>query len=103
MRFYTYCLLYIMTQLYSNLVCAVGNTTYLCLVLAVLCSPVVSEVRLALLYTAPLHATHHFNLHLGKHSPFIDHGGQRRMTHDFRNKESTLLDGSRHFPLYHLW
>ena len=29
-----------------------NNTTYLCLVLAVLCSLVVSRVRLALLYTA---------------------------------------------------
>ena len=43
-----------MTQLYSNLVYDVSNTTYLCLVLAVLCSPVVSRVRLASLHTASL-------------------------------------------------
>ena len=40
-----------MTQLYSNLVKYVNNTTYLCLVLAVLCSLVVSSVRLASLHT----------------------------------------------------
>ena len=53
MRFYIYCILYITTQLYSNLI-YVSNTTYLCFVLAVLCSPVVSRVRLALLHTASL-------------------------------------------------
>ena len=41
-----------MTQLYSNLVYYVSNTTYLCLVLVVLGSPKVSRVRLALLHTA---------------------------------------------------
>ena len=44
--------LVIMTQLYSNLVNYMNSTTYLCLVLAVLCSPVVSRVRLASLHTA---------------------------------------------------
>ena len=43
-----------MTQLYSNLVTYMKGTTYLCLVLAVLGSPKVSRVRLALLYTASL-------------------------------------------------
>ena len=43
-----------MTQLYSNLVYNVKNTTYLYLVLVVLGSPKVSRVRLALLYTSPL-------------------------------------------------
>ena len=41
-----------MTQLYSNLVTYINNTTYLCLVLAVLCSLVVFRVRLALLHMA---------------------------------------------------
>ena len=40
-----------MTQLYSNLVNYVNSTTYLCLMLAVLCSLVVSRVRLATLHT----------------------------------------------------
>ena len=40
-----------MTQLYSTLVNYVNNTTYLCLVLAVLCSLVVLRVRLASLHT----------------------------------------------------
>ena len=43
-----------MTQVYSNLVYYVSNTTYLCLVLVVLGSPKVSRVRLALLHTASL-------------------------------------------------
>ena len=43
-----------MTQLYSNLVYYLGNTTFLCLVLVVLWSPRVSRVRLALLHTASL-------------------------------------------------
>ena len=64
-----------MTQLYSNLVYNVRNTTYLCLVLVVLGSPKVSRVRLALLYTAPLsHAQ------LSKHSPFIDLERQHMVT-----------------------
>ena len=40
-----------MTQLYSNLVNYLNSTTYLCLVLAVLCSLVVPRVRLASLHT----------------------------------------------------
>ena len=43
---------YAMTQLYSNLVNLMYNTTYLCLVLAVLWSLVFSRVRLASLHTA---------------------------------------------------
>ena len=43
-----------MTQLYSNLVNLMYNTTYLCLVLAVLCSLVISKVRLASLHTTSL-------------------------------------------------
>ena len=43
-----------MTQLYSNLVYCVSNTTYLCLVLVVLGSPKVSRVRLASLHTVSL-------------------------------------------------
>ena len=42
----------ITTPLYSNLVTYMKSTTYLCLVLAVLWSPVVSRVRLASLHTA---------------------------------------------------
>ena len=62
-----------MTQLYSNLVTYENNTTYLCLVLAVLCSPVVLGVRLASLYTTSLlpHSSSHAQL--GMHSPFINH------------------------------
>ena len=40
-----------MTQLYSNLVNLMYNTTYLCLVLAVLWSLMVLRVRLASLHT----------------------------------------------------
>ena len=43
-----------MTQLYSNLVYYVSDTTYLCLVLVVLGSPKVWRVRLASLHTASL-------------------------------------------------
>ena len=46
--------IYATTQLYSNLVNYMSSTTYLCLVLAVLCSLVVSRVRLALLHMASL-------------------------------------------------
>ena len=78
--------------------------------LAVLCSPVVSRVRLALLYTASLLATINPSIHsitshvqLSKHSPFIDQGGQRRTNTWSQNKDSVLLGGSRHFWLYYLW
>ena len=40
-----------MTQLYSNLVNYMNSTTYLCLVLAVLCSLVVLRVMRASLHT----------------------------------------------------
>ena len=50
-----------MTQLYSNLVNYTNNTTYLCLVLAVLCSLVISKVRLALLNSAHL-MSHHYSI-----------------------------------------
>ena len=67
-----------MTQLYSNLVTYENNTMYLCLVLAVLCSPVVLGVRLASLYMASLlpHSSSH--VQLSKCSPFIDHSRQRK-------------------------
>ena len=48
-----------MTQLYSNLVTYMENTTYLCLVLVVLGSPKVSRVGLASLYNASLHHPQH--------------------------------------------
>ena len=57
------------------------STTYLCLVLAVLWSPVVSRVRLALLHTASPHkyGMIDFNAQLSKHHPFLliteDKGG----------------------------
>ena len=67
-----------MKQLYSNLVTYMNNTTYLCLVLAVLCFPVVSMVRLASLHTAQF-LSHHLHVQLSKHSPFLliteDKGG----------------------------
>ena len=98
---------YNMTQLYSNLVTYMNNTTYLCLVLAVLCSPVVSKVRLALLHTAPCHVmsgvSYVSHVQLSKHSPFIDHRRQRRTNTWSQNKESVLLDRSRNFLFYHLW
>ena len=50
--------IYATTQLYSNLVNYMNSTTYLCLVLAVLCSLVVSRVRLASLHTASLLSTY---------------------------------------------
>ena len=63
----------ITTQLYSNLVNYMNSTTYLCLVLVVLWSPVVSRVRLALLHTAslaPADSSSHYHAQLSKHSPF---------------------------------
>ena len=98
-----------MTQLYSNLVKDVSNTTYLCLVLAVLCSPVVSRVRHALLYTTSLHAM--INPLIQSHLMFSlasiplllimeDKGGP---TPGHKKKDSVLLGRSRHFWLYHLW
>ena len=77
-----------MTQLYSNLVKYVNNTTYLCLVLAVLCSLVVTGVRLALLHTQqlPIDQSPHIisslmsHMQLSKCPPFyINHGEQRRV------------------------
>ena len=55
---YIYIYIYTMTQLYSNLLNYMNSTTYLCFVLAVLCSVMVSGVRLASLHTASLHPTH---------------------------------------------
>ena len=64
---------YATTQLYSNLVNLMYNTTYLCLVLAVLWSLVFSRVRLP-----SLHTTSHImspiisiNVQLSKCFPFI--------------------------------
>ena len=48
MRFYFIAFFGIATQLYSNLVNYMNSTIYLCLVLAVLCSLVVSRILLAL-------------------------------------------------------
>ena len=56
-----------MTQLYSNLVTYENNTTYLWLVLAVLCSPVVLRVSLVSLHTIfplPHSSSHHSILYL---------------------------------------
>ena len=74
-----------MTQLYSNLVTYMNNTTYLCLVLAAICCPVVLRVRLASLYTA--HHHHHPHVQLSKCSPFLlitDNKG--RPTHGHKTK-----------------
>ena len=90
-----------MKQLYSNLVNYMNNTTYLCLVLAVLCSLVVLKVRLASLHTWQ----HQWilsgllsHVQLSKCSLFIliteNKGGP---THGFKNKESILLNGSMTF------
>ena len=40
---------------------------------------------------------------ISKHSPFIDLRRQRRINTWSQNKESALLNGSRHFLFYHLW
>ena len=100
-----------MTQLYSNLVKYVNSTTYLCLVLAVLWSPVVVWVRLASLHTCCVgqacltahlttsmdqsHCIISSHVQLSKCPLFIimveNKGGP---THGFKNKESTLLNGS---------
>ena len=80
-----------MTQLYSNLVNLMYNTTYLCLVLAVLWSLVVLRVR-----PASLHATSHINqcihVQLSKCFPFIlvteNKGGP---THGFKAKNLFCL------------
>ena len=75
-----------MTQLYSNFITYMNNTTYLCLVLGVLCSPVVSRVRLASLNTAQF-LSHNLHVQLSKHSPFLliteDKGGP---THGHKTK-----------------
>ena len=77
-----------MTQLYSNLVTYENNTTYLCLVLAVPCSPVVLRVELASLHMSSLlpHSSSHAQL--SKHSPFIDHSRQRKTNTWFKTKSS---------------
>ena len=64
--------IYAMTQLYSDLVNYMNSTTYLCLVLAVLCSLVVSRVRLALLHMASLNPSPSLSTahaQLSKHFP----------------------------------
>ena len=74
--------------------------------LAVLCSPVVLRVRLASLHTASLQAMSLLfmnHLQLSKHSPFMDHGGQRSTNTWSQNKDSVLLSGCRHFQFYRLW
>ena len=83
-----------MTQLYSNLVNHVYNTTYLCLVLAVLWSLVVSRVRPASLHTTS-HIMPHLisiNVQLSKCSPFMliteNKGGP---THGFKTKNLFCL------------
>ena len=98
-----------MTQLYSNLVTYMNNTTYLCPVLAVLSSPVVLRVRLASLYMASLlpHSsspsiTSSCHVQLSKHSPIIDQSRQGRPTHGLKQRVY-LLDRSRNFLFYHLW
>ena len=81
-----------MTQLYSSLVTYMNNTTYLCLVLAVLCSLVISRVRLALLHTA-LSFFSLLSLYsilypsLASVPLFIDLRQQRRTNTWFQNKE----------------
>ena len=79
-----------MTQLYSNLVNHMNNTTYLCLVLAVPCSLVVLRVRLTSLHTGQpqwilLGLLSH--VQLSKCSPFIfiveNKGGP---THGFKKQ-----------------
>ena len=50
--------IYAMDTTVSNLVNYMNSTTYLCLVLAVLCSLVVSRVSLALLHMASLLSTY---------------------------------------------
>ena len=83
-----------MTQLYSNLVTYENNTTYLCLVLDVLCSPMILRVRLALLYTTsllPHSSSHHVFLFISKPSlasipPFIDHSRHKKTNTWFETK-----------------
>ena len=65
-----------MTQMYSNLVNYINSSTYLCLVLAVLCSLVVARVRLASLHTTSMDPPKpslisSVVLHLSKHSSFL--------------------------------
>ena len=91
-----------MTQLYSNLVTYMNNTTYLCLVLAVLCSLVVSRVGLTSLHSAhDLITSSH--VQLSKCSSFIDHRRQRRTNTWSQNKDMVLLNESRNFLFCHLW
>ena len=78
-----------MAQLYSNLVTYENNTTYLCLVLAVLCSPVILRVRLALMHMTsllPHSSSHHSISNLASIPPFIDHSRQRKTNTWFKTK-----------------
>ena len=78
-----------MTQLCSNLVTYENNTTYLCLVLAFLCSPVILRVRLASLHTTsllPHSSSHHSISSLASVPPFIDHSRQRKTNTLFKTK-----------------
>ena len=75
-----------MTQLYSNLITYMNNTTYLSLVLAVLCSLVMSRIRLASLHTA-LSLSLYIYPSLASICLFIDHRQQRRTNTWFQNKE----------------
>ena len=78
-----------MTQLYINLVEYVNNTTYLCLVLAVLWSLLVAGDRLASLHTSQYQWINLISSHvqLSKCPHFIliieNKGGP---THDFRTR-----------------
>ena len=86
-----------MTQLYSNLVNYINNTTYLCLVLAVLCSLAFSRVRLASLHMASLLPVYSSCQAQQAFPLFIDHREQRRTNTWSENKESILLNGSDNF------
>ena len=98
-----------MTQLYSNLVTYENNTTYLCLVLAVLSSPVVLEVRLASLYMASLlpHSSshtlpHHVMSSLSSIPLLMITVDKGRSTHGLKQRVY-LPNGSRNFQFYHFW
>ena len=78
-----------MTQLYSNVVNLMYNTTYLCLVLAVLCSLVISKVRLTSLHTTSLlnQSIHSFISRLASNPLFIlITENKEGPTHGFKTK-----------------
>ena len=88
-----------MTQLYSNLVTYMENTTYLFLVLVVLWSPRVSRVKLASLHTASFCLFLSLSLSLASISLILIPEDKEGPTHGHETKDLALLDQKQAFPV----